>query len=127
MVETMLDCFGLGHLFEVVVAYEECAESKANPEPLLFACENLGEFERGYYVVDMAKDAIAARRAGLVPVSLSRNGSFNTRVRLASTNTNLAQDLWEAVGYIGRSAEQDSRIKGRTRFTTVETCKAQAS
>ena len=75
-----LGCFGLAGYFEEMVAYEDTAIHKPEPEPLLEAARRLGvPIERCAYVGDSPHDMNAAIAAGAVPIA-ALWGPFRERV-----------------------------------------------
>lgn len=70
--EFVLETFGLGSFFDVVVAGDTLPQRKPDPAPLLHALNAL-EAKRAVYVGDSEVDAETARRAGL-PFALFTEG-----------------------------------------------------
>jgi len=56
---------GLAGFFSVVVCGDSCARRKPDPDPMLYACQQLGVApERSVAIGDSINDALAARAAG---------------------------------------------------------------
>jgi HAD superfamily hydrolase (TIGR01509 family) len=63
----------IGHLFNVVVAFEDYSNPKPQPEPLLMALQKLGvTAEEAIYIGDSDTDIEAAREAHMRSIHLSR-------------------------------------------------------
>lgn len=62
----------IGHLFDVVIAFEDYANPKPHPEPLLVALKELDvAAEEAIYIGDSDTDIEAARDAGMRSIHLS--------------------------------------------------------
>ena len=71
--EMMLSSHGLREFFQVVVARDDVARLKPDPEGLLLARRGLGASEF-VYVGDLVFDSMAAEAAGVVSVIVNRGG-----------------------------------------------------
>ena len=61
----LLEKMGMAEFFKVVVGGDSTAEKKPHPEPILFACRQLGVApEQNLHIGDSANDVLAARAAG---------------------------------------------------------------
>lgn len=61
----LLEKMGMAEFFRVVVGGDSTAEKKPHPEPILFACRQLGVApEQNLHIGDSANDVLAARAAG---------------------------------------------------------------
>ena len=97
-----LDAFGLAHYFETVVAYEDTAIHKPEPEPLLEAARRLGvPVAECAYVGDSPHDMNAAIAAGAVPIA-ALWGPFAERVLEPGPALALGS-LGELAGVLGRA------------------------
>jgi len=67
--------------FSVMLGLGDYQEPKPSPESILIVLNKLGvNSTEAIYVGDMAEDIIVARRAGVMPVAVYRNGmSYHTR------------------------------------------------
>lgn len=84
----LLERYSLASDFEVVMALEDCAEEKPSPAPILEALSaiRLPNPWKAAYVGDMKEDVVAARAAGIVPISVSRRWSYHTAEVLRQEN-----------------------------------------
>lgn len=91
VVTRVVDKYNLWRFFseEAVFTLEDFREQKPNPESILLALE---EFEmapsQALYVGDMREDIVAARRAGVTSVAISRDGSYHTEEILRKEEPN---------------------------------------
>ena len=71
-VDLAFDVLPLRHHFDVVIAAEDTARHKPDPDPLLEALSRLGAGpERACYVGDAPFDLRAARAAGIAPIAVT--------------------------------------------------------
>ena len=76
--------------FSAVVGQEDCDEKKPSPKPILLALEKMGSKpESSAYVGDMEEDIIAAKRANVYPIAVSRQRSYHPTWKLTRQNPSL--------------------------------------
>jgi phosphoglycolate phosphatase-like HAD superfamily hydrolase len=117
MLQSGLKRFELRDFFENLVAYEDCPKSKPAPDPLILATGSRRRFRYCFYVGDMCADVVAAHRAGMVSLSVSRKASFNSAIRLEDSETDyIARDLWQVCKII----TEHVRASHLPRFREIE-------
>ncbi|MBI2684460.1 MAG: HAD-IA family hydrolase [Actinobacteria bacterium] len=90
----------IGHRFATVVAEDDTARHKPNPEPILFALERLGmSGDRAVYVGDSPYDLRAARAAGIDAIGVTW-GFFPRAVLAAERPTALVDTPAELTGVL---------------------------
>jgi len=84
-VDLAFETLPLAHLFDVVVASDDTAVHKPDPEPILHALERLGGTPAdAAYVGDAPMDVESARAAGVHAVAVTWGGLFPARETLAA-------------------------------------------
>lgn len=86
-----LERLGIAQYFNAKIAYEDSAEQKPSPLPLLLCLEQLRRKPSGaVYVGDTYTDIEAARNAGVTKVAIYRPfESYNNRLKLLSAKPDL--------------------------------------
>lgn len=93
---------GVAEHFRTVVGFEDVANPKPHPEPVLKALHNMGsKSERIWMVGDTGLDILAAKAAGVEAVAVA--SGYESRESLEQYGVFVADNVLEAVEYI-RSA-----------------------
>ncbi len=91
---------GIGKKFDVMLGLGDYHDPKPSPESILNVLNKMGvSSNEAIYVGDMAEDIVSARRAGVMPVAIYRNGApYHDRSYLEEENPAfIIEDLRELI------------------------------